>query len=243
MIRTWFRVALVTSLVVGLFGCPSAAPTPCIIQSPLLGGYTVQMTLQGTPPAGCESNLPPIYADFWKMDTFPENKIYVHPIAMPFPDRGGDPDPAHNPMGTGTLTDQPDSDNLCFIHTLTEMRGDVDPLGLGPGQETFIIDASSFKFLDGARYQGSQFQATANVTFGTCTGTYDLHALTPGQLFCNTDIDCSPFGNPDAGIFIGSGINPDYSVSCTKADWVTNFLSGDPNTGICFFNKPFPSLN
>jgi len=27
-----------------------------------------------------------------------------------------------------------------------------------------------------------------------------------------------------------------------KEDWVTNFLTGDPTQGICFFTKPFPGL-
>ena len=82
-----------------------------------------------------------------------------------------------------------------------------------------------------------------NVTFGSCTGNYEVHALTPGQLVLQHRIDCDPFGDPATGVFIGSGMNPDYAIACVKADWVTDFLTGDPASGICFFTKPFPSLN
>jgi hypothetical protein len=242
MIRTCFRFALVGGLVALGSGCPDAASTPCIIQSPLLGGYTVRITLQGTPPAGCENVLPPVYGDIWKMDTFPGNSIVTHPISMPYADRGGDPD--HNPLGTGTLSEEPDTQSYCYIPTLTEMRGDVDPLGLGPGQETYSIVASNLTFLDGAKYQGAQFEGDATITFGSCTGSYKILAVTPGQLFCATDIDCSPFGNPDAGIFIGSGMNPEFAVSCVTEPWVEFLPNPDPDAtpGTCFLSNPFPSL-
>src|SRR5262249_2416850 len=173
------RFLLTGALAVASAGCQSAAPTPCIIQSPLLGGYTVRFTLQGSPPAGCENGLPPVYADFWKMDTFPNNEIINHPISMPYADRGGDP--VHDPLGTGTLSKEPDDQSYCYIPTMSEMRGDVDPLGLGPGQEKYSIVVSKLTFLDGAKYQGAQFEGDATITFGSCTGQYKILAVTPGQ--------------------------------------------------------------
>ena len=88
------------------------------------------------------------------------------------------------------------------------------------------------------------FEAPVDVTIGSCTATYAVQALTPSQAggTCVTDVDCDPFSDPANGRPLGSGINSDYAVACTKESWVTSYLTGDPDVGICFFTKPFPGL-
>jgi len=243
MNRASLRVVMVASFAALLAGCPTAAPPPCQIQRPPLGGYTIKFTLRGTAPAGCENNLPPIYADNWRIDGYSDQQIYMKADSMPYPDRGGDPDPSHSVLGKGTLPAVPDAQSICTIPDVTPMEADIDPLGLGPGQETYIYKVSQMQFLDGARYQGSTFAATVDITFGTCTGTYDAQGLTPSQLKgCVSDDNCDPFADPSKGRPTGSGINPDYAIACTMEDWVTEFLTGDPTVGICFFTEPFPGL-
>jgi len=236
--RTFSTLALAGSLAMA--GCvPDAAPAPCLIQR---GYYAVQFTLEGTPSAGCATVLPPIYGDSWRMDAYqPNNQIVIHPLSMPYPDVGGDPDPNHPYFGYGNLPLEPDSSDLCTMPTMSEARSDTDPLGLGAGQETYTLSASKVDFLSGANYQGTEFQAEVAISFGACAGTYHAQAITP-RVFCATDDDCSPDADPAAGRATGSGLNAAYAVSCTKADWVTNFLTGDPTVGVCFFTRPFPGL-
>jgi hypothetical protein len=234
-------VLLAAVSLVALTACPSAAPSPCLIQRPPLQGYTIKFTLTSTPAAGCEDVLPPIYADNWRFDGFADHQIWVKSDSMPYPDEGGPNSPV---LGNGTFDDVPDADNICTIPELTPMTSDdADVLGLGLNH--LVYDAKNLRFLDGARYQGSTFEGEVDITFGTCTGTYTMQGLTPSPIGfigpCEDDSLCDPFGDPAAGI-LASGINPDYAVSCVKEEWVTTFLTGDPSLGICFFTKPFPGL-
>ncbi len=233
-------LAVLSLAAVVLTGCPTAAPAPCLIQRPPLQGYTIKFTLQGTPAAGCENVLPPIYADNWRFDGFNDRAIYVKSDSMPYPDTGGPSSPV---LGHGTIDAVPDSNDICTVPDITPMTSDTDVLGLG--LDTLVYHAKNVHFLDGARYQGSEFEADVDITFGTCTGTYKAQGLTPSPIGfigpCDTDLVCDPFGDPANGRF-ASGLNPDYAVACVKENWVTTFLTGDPTLGICFFTKPFPGL-
>lgn len=232
------RPVVLAALLASLAECQSAAPAPCLIQRPSLGGYTMKLTLQGTPPSGCEATLPPIFGDNWRLDGYSDRAIYMKSDLIPWPPEGGNPDlPV---LGMGTLSEEP-VDGICTIPDVTEMRTDIDPLGIG--QPTLAYHAHDMRFLSGARYQGAEFEATVDVTLGSCTGTYEAQALTPTQTggTCVTDEDCNPFGDPTAGR-PASGINPDFAVACTKEAWAVDYLTGDPDVGICFFTKPFPGL-
>src|SRR5689334_12214294 len=99
-------VLLAAISLVGLTGCPTAAPAPCLIQRPPLQGYTIKFTLQGTAPAGCEAVLPAIYADNWRFDGFNEGAIWVKSDSMPYPDDGGPESPV---LGHGTMSATPDA--------------------------------------------------------------------------------------------------------------------------------------
>jgi hypothetical protein len=237
MNATRFLVAM-TVLVVAA-GCQSAAEAPCLIQRPPLGGYTMKFTLQGAAPAGCDTILPAILGDNWRMDGYADRAVYMKSDFMLYPEDGGDPN--HPVLGQGTLSAEP-VDGICTIPDVTEMRSDTDPFGIG--QLTLAYHAHDMRFLSGARYQGSTFEAVVDVTIGACTAPYDVQGLTPSQQggTCVTDVDCDPFADPLNGRPLGSGINSDYAISCIKEQWAIDYLTGDPNVGICFFTKPFPGL-
>jgi len=229
------------TLSAGLLGCPTAAPAPCIIQRPPLQGYTMKFTLNGTAPAGCENTLPAIFGDNWRFDGFADNNIWVKSDSMIYPDEGGPNSPV---LGHGVLSQVPDADNICTIPDMTPMHSPDAPW-IGPPEIDLTYHAKNLRFLDGARYQGSTFEGEVDVTIDGCTGNYAVQGLTPSPIGsvgpCDTDAVCDPFGDPANGIF-PSGLNPDYAIACIKEDWVTNFLTGDPTLGICFFTKPFPGL-
>ena len=86
------RPVVLAALLASLAGCQSAAPAPCLIQRPSLGGYTMKLTLQGTAPAGCETILPPIFGDNWRLDGYSDRAIYMKSDLIPWPPEGGNPD-------------------------------------------------------------------------------------------------------------------------------------------------------
>ena len=81
---------------------------------------------------------------------------------------------------------------------MTPMTSDTDVLGLG--LDVLVYHPKNLRFLDGARYQGSTFEGDADITFGTCTGSYKMQGLTPSPIGfigpCEDDTLCDPFGNP-----------------------------------------------
>jgi hypothetical protein len=238
--------ALLLSVV--LAGC-SAAPAPCLIQRVLLGGYTMRFDLKGAAPAGCEATLPQTFGDNWTFEAYPDGTVGVTSDRI---QNGADPDPSHVGIGKGKLTaTEPDAQSYCYVTDVSEMRGDVNPFNLPPGQERLSYVTSKITLLDGANYQGSTFEAEVSVTVGTCTGSYVAQALTPSQVPrpCSDDTTCDPNPDPANGRPAGSGINSDYAVACQMAPWITDLLvaeGADPGDvagqGICFFTKPFPGL-
>jgi len=228
-----------------LTGCPTAAPAPCLIQRPPLQGYTIHFVLQGSAPAGCEATLPAEFGDNWRFDGFSEQAIWVKSDSIPYPD-GDDGGPTSLALGHGTMSENPDADNICTIPDMTSFGGEAPDFPVS-GTINISYHAKNLRFLDGARYQGSTFEGDVDATFGTCTGTYKVQGLTPSTAPngligpCQDDTLCDPFGDPANGIF-ASGINPDYAVACVKDPWVIDYFTGDPTQGICFFTKPFPGL-
>jgi hypothetical protein len=229
---------LLAALGLGLLaGCPTAAPAPCLIQRPPLGGYQNKFTLVGT-NAAC----PAIFADNLRWDKYTDGLVVAKSDSMPYtntvPDQGGDPDPAHSPTGRGTMPDEPTSSSgldICTVPTLTHMQSDTSFLG------ALQYDFTEINFLDGARYQGSEYEAKVHVVMDACEADYTSQALTP-SVFCGVDDDCNPLAEPDKGRAVGSGLNPDFAIACIKDDWVITYVTGDPSTGLCFFTKPFPGL-
>jgi hypothetical protein len=236
-------VLLAAVSLVALTGCPSAAPAPCLIQRPPLQGYTIKFDLQGAAPAGCEAVLPTTFADNWRFDGFSDSQIWVKSDSIPYPP-GDDGGPQSTVLGNGTFDEVPNADNICNIPDMTQFGGEAPDFPVS-GTINLSYHPRNLRFLDGARYQGSTFEGDVDATFGTCTGTYKMQGLTPSPIGligpCEDDSLCDPFGDPANGIF-ASGINPDYAVSCVKEQWVTDYLTGDPALGICFFTKPFPGL-
>ena len=93
------------------------------------GGYTMKLTLQGTPPCGLrDASFRPSSADNWRLDGYSDRAIYGEVGHHPLAARGrqsGSPG-----AGRGNPSDEP-VDGICTIPDVTEMRTDIDPLGIG----------------------------------------------------------------------------------------------------------------
>ena len=140
-----------------------------------------------------------------------------------------------NFIGSGTFTTREvDDADFCYVTSLTTMSDS--------SSGTLLSYATrNMRFLGGADFQGAEFEADVTVAVGGCTAEYKAQALSPA-VGCADDSDCDPFRQPfSSGFFSG------FDQGCTSAAWMRPPLltwgAFDlPETGVCFLNKPFPSL-
>jgi hypothetical protein len=74
-------------------------------------------------------------------------------------------------------------------------------------------DYQNFRFINTARFPGTIVGATLNVTLDACEAKYDVLAIWP-PVGCETDEDCNPNANLDAGRVAGSGLAAEYAPVC-----------------------------
>jgi hypothetical protein len=210
----------VIAALITLSGCASQGPTPCQLQSPFNGPYTVKLTNTGAATANC----PAVFGDQWFTDAYAAGLVVVRSAQVDLPDP---PDGTSPVYGKGHFSSvDPDSNDLCTVLAL-------DNPFTGPGGSTYTVQ--NFAFLSTALYVGTELKADVQYTVGAETCNYTAQGINP-SFQCATTHDCSPFTQP-----FNSGINNLYDQGCNLETWATD-LTGDPATGICFFNKEFPSL-
>lgn len=78
---------------------------------------------------------------------------------------------------------------------------------------SFKYEWSNLQFYVTAGAPGTQFTGDLKYTEDDCTIEYTAIGLWPA-VACGSDDDCNPCANPDAGLTIGSGINPDFPTKC-----------------------------
>ena len=165
-------------------------------------------------------------------------------------DRLGDfPDAANHPYAKGDFTSpKPDGEDLCQVPTLVKAEQNIPALDAIPADpedpeseeisaepaRSFSYEWSDVKFLVTEAATGTQFIGALKYTVDGCTAEYEAWGLYPA-VYCTDDdgnpVDalCDAVANPDAGIPVGSGINPDFKVSC------------DATLGLCMLKDKPPT--
>ena len=228
--------------VLALTGCPSAVQPDCqtltTLPTPTASdGYVLHFIRNGAAAAGCDAQTPEEMSDVWVFNTVADSKILAHSVSMPFPDVDTLPP---NLIGSGTFTTrEADANDFCYVNSLTTMSD-------SSGGTLLSYATRNVRFLGGAGFQGAEFEADVTVIVGSCSADYRIQALSPA-VGCADDSYCDPFKQPNS-----SGIFSGFDQGCTSAPWtasVTAYLRSlsDPysypwSTGVCFLNKPFPSV-
>ena len=254
-----FLLTLAAGSALSLTGCSNDIQTACIVQRSAGGvTYLVRLDAKGPATGACTTgSLPDLKSDRYRMDKIGELQTIfqmradsirprddtTHPTAppkdIPTP---LDPDPAHALYAQTDIAAHPDANEICAIQDVPEIRQDflfTSEVAAGT-PKVRSIKLNGLQFLNGADYQGTQFVADAVYTIGDCTRTYTARGLSVTQT-CATVADCDPTPDPANGRF--GGINSNYSIECQSgAGSFGELVTGDPDTGVCFFNKPFPGL-
>jgi hypothetical protein len=243
-------------LALAVAGCANDIQTACIVQR-TGGGVSYLVRMDATAPAtgACTTgSLADLQNDRYRMDKIGPDQTTFQMRAdsiRPRDDSGGtpvdipdplDPDPAHKLFAETGIPPNPDADQLCAIQDVPEIRQDflfTSEVAAGT-PKIRSLKLNNLKFLDGAEYQGTQFVADGVYTIGDCTRAYTVRGLSITQT-CASVADCDPTPDPAIGRF--GGINSNYSIECQSgAGSFGELVTGDPDTGVCFFDKPFPGL-
>lgn len=226
------RASILGAVVVALAGCGTTAPAPCQIQSASNGGYAVRLirtTTNVTPACDTPAGTPAQIGDSWIFDVYetdPNNPAiftvigYSGNLGLPDPNVGSSPLYARAQF----TTENPAADQTCALANATMNAGAAGK-----------YDIANWIWLETALYLGTEFKADVTYTVGACSATYSALAITP-PVQCSANADCDPFAQP-----FSSGINPDYNQNCVIGQAWTTQITGDPATGICFFQDQFPS--
>lgn len=158
-----------------------------------------------------------------------------------------DTTPGHQPYALGAFsTPVPGGDDFCAVPTLAPAQQDLPLVPAIPPDPTVPNDpgtpeqpATSVKYAWSdvrvyvtAAATGTQFAAELEYTQDGCTAQYHVVAVYPAVSCADADGKpssalCSPDADPDAGIAVGSGINPDFPVVCDP-DLLLCVLTGEP---------------
>ncbi|HTS80105.1 MAG TPA: hypothetical protein VMH40_05870 [Myxococcaceae bacterium] len=210
-------------------GCGSVVQPECQMLPSAQGGYVLHLTRTAAAAAGCDAQNPDETSDVWVFDTLANSQVRAHSVSMPYPDPPVDPLPP-NLIGAGQFTSrQADSDALCHVASLTTMSD-------GSGATLLSYTLTNLEALGSAAYQNAEFKADVTLTSGTCTADYTVQALSPA-VPCESDADCDPFKQP-----FSSGIFSTFDQGCHKDAWTAPVTAYLGSSGVCFFNKPYPSL-
>ncbi len=162
-----------------------------------------------------------------------------------------DPEPAHLPYSLGDFdTAEPDGEGFCAVSDLSAAEENLLDIPEIPDDPATPDDDESqpaqaaihakyewtdFKVLVTAAYPGTQFLGTLTYSENGCTARYEAWGVAftascdDGNGQPNEDL-CSPVAIPEKGIMYGSGISPDFPVTC------------DPDLLICVLTKRPPAL-
>jgi hypothetical protein len=226
--ETTMRTSLLCVLLV-VTGCGSVVQPECQMMPSAQGGYVLRLTRVGAAGTGCDTATPQETSDIWIFDTLADSQVRAHSVAMPYPVPAVDPAPA-NLIGAGQFTSrEADSDALCHIASLTTMSD-------GSGASLLSYALRNMESLGSAANQNAEFKADVTLTAGACTADYTVQALSPA-VPCESDADCDPFKQP-----FSSGIFSTFDQGCHKDAWTAPVTAYLGSSGVCFFNKPYPSL-
>jgi hypothetical protein len=231
---TTMRTSLLSLLLV-VTGCGSVVQADCQMMPSAQGGYVLRFTRTAAAAAGCDTQNPDETSDVWIFDTLANSQVRVKSVAMPFPDPPVDPPPA-GLIGAGQFTSrEADSNSLCHITSMTTMTD-------GSGASLLSYSLTNLESIGSAALQNAEFIADVTMTAGACTAAYTVQALSPA-VGCDTDHDCDPFKQP-----FSSGIFSPFDQGCHMDAWTApvvaylNNANGTSFGGVCFLNKPYPSL-
>lgn len=117
--------------------------------------------------------------------------------------------------------------------TLDDDGGVIDP---GAPATDIAYNFTKLRFVSNTNAPGTVFDGELTYTQDACTAHYKVFGFWPA-IGCETDEDCNPVANPDAGRTLGSGINPTFApegkpVKCNTEQPFSDPIFGD-FSGVC----------
>ena len=222
------RTSLLSLLLV-ITGCGSVVQPECQMMPSAQGGYVLRFTRTAAAAAGCDTQNPDETSDIWIFDTLANSQVRAKSVAMPYA-VPAEPTVPPGLIGAGEFTSRDaDSNSLCHIASMTTMTD-------GSGATLLSYTVTNLESQGSASLQNAEFKADVAYTAGACSAAYTAQALSPA-VGCESDADCDPFKQP-----FSSGIFSPFDQGCHKDAWTAPVAAYLGASGVCFLNKPYPSL-
>jgi hypothetical protein len=172
-----------------------------------------------------------------------------------------DPNEAHKIYAVGDFPQYP-TDDFCAVPTMKTADAEIDMPAVPAILDDPMTDKdegqpaidpthykyawSNVRFLVTPSALGTQMTADLEFTRNSCTARYKVKAVYPARA-CESattpgtpDLDlCSPEAKPEKGIYVGSGISPDFPVDCVEFD---PEFPGRPKRFYCMITKDVPAF-
>jgi hypothetical protein len=168
---------------------------------------------------------------------------------------------AHRPYAVGDFPQYP-TDDFCAVPSMKTADAEIDMPAIpaiadDPSTEEddsqpavpathYKYAWSNVKFLVTPVAIGTQMTADLVFTRNDCTARYTVKAVYPARNCESTtvpgtpDLDfCAPEAKPDKGIYVGSGISPDFPVDCVEFDPP---FPGQSKRFFCMITKDVPAF-
>lgn len=133
-----------------------------------------------------------------------------------------DPSPSSQQTAIGEFATEADANNFCLAPTLTKAT-------VNTGAANIAYEFTNVRVYSAPSSPGTQLTGELKYTKNGCVSTYVVRAMWPA-VPCDTQSD-----HADENCGEGSGLNPDFAVTCAVT-------SANGHSGICVPAKAIPSF-
>lgn len=226
MRKSILSTVVMLGLAGGLSACDSEQPDPgCIVQDSTGGTWWAKFDAVDAPTGTCDG-FKPLVGDqlgVWKFADPVANTatLVIRPLGLA---ALGQFDTDSTPAGfdklqaTGSLSVTKDADQFCAASGFTAagVLANQGKYATAPQDINYQFDKVRVYSNPGA--PGTQMTGELTYTNNGCTAHYVMRAIWPATQ-CDPDLDPSDPENGPSACGEGSGINPDFAVTCDAVGW------------------------
>lgn len=237
MRKSILSTVVMLGLAGGLSACDVEQPDPgCIVQDATAGNWWAKFDAVDAPQGTCQ-DFEPLVGDelgIWKFADPVANTatLVIRPLSLA---ALGQFDTDSSAAGfdklqaTGKLATEKDADQFCAADEFNMAGVDATQGDFAEAPQSITYQFSKVRVYSNPGAPGTQMTGELTYTNNGCTAHYVMRAIWPATV-CDPTLDPNDAANGPLACGAGSGINPDFDVTC------------DAETEYCTPAKAIPSF-